>query len=241
MMPLLLGLFVAAILIARRLVRERRTRAVSTAHALRVSARLLSDDAARVATQLATTGADGSALAAHARAEELLASAASADDLRMVAAFLAEAQGRQATTQSPCFFDPSHGSADTDVAWPASDPTVTLPACAADAQLLADGLPPESRTVRCEDRSVRWFEAGPAYDAYANAWFGTTAAVNSVESVRRSARTAGKTSGAWDRIGWAPCSIGGLGEGPNGVHRLGQMLSGQHLESSGHPTAQRRR
>jgi hypothetical protein len=241
MIPLLLGLFIAAILIARRLLRERRYRAVSAAHALRVGARLLSADAARVATQLATADSDGRAMAAHARAEKLLASAASADDLRMAAASLAEAQGGRATAQSPCFFDPSHGSAATEVGWPVSDPTVTLPACAADARLLAAGQSPDSRMVRREDRSVPWFEAGPAYDAYASAWFGASAAADSVESVRRSATASGKTAGAWDRIRWAPCSIGGLGEGPNGVHRLGQMLSGQHLGNSTYPTAQRRR
>ena len=48
----------------------------------------------------------------------------------------------------PCFFDPRHGPSVEDVQWaPPDGAPRTVPACAADAQRVHDGLEPESRQV----------------------------------------------------------------------------------------------
>lgn len=264
-------LLLALVIRARSVLRRRQDRTLREVRALRLARSQLDADSARLGSQLAgldlatmTVGATPElarqvrddhhrALATHASATQLLVSAAAVDDLVLAATALADAhlvlatllarvQGSPLPQQGPpCFFDPAHGPAATEVTWPADDPAAsTLPACASDAGLLAAGQRPDSAMVRLGDSTVRWFEAGSAYDAYAHAWFGTGPVAEAVDFVRRSTPLAEETACEWDHIGWAPRSNGGLGEAPPTVHhRLGQLASGQHLDRSGRSSVRR--
>ena len=68
----------------------------------------------------------------------------------------------------PCFFNPAHGPAHTDVEWaPLGGVAREIPVCLADANRLAQGAEPEARMVRSGSKMVPWYEAGPRYAAYA--------------------------------------------------------------------------
>jgi hypothetical protein len=73
----------------------------------------------------------------------------------------------------PCFFDPRHGPSTTDVEWapPGGSPR-PVPACAADAQRLADGQDPDIRQVAVGGGSMPYWNAGPAYLPWAGGFFG---------------------------------------------------------------------
>ncbi|MEV5773633.1 hypothetical protein [Streptomyces antimycoticus] len=74
----------------------------------------------------------------------------------------------------PCFFDPRHGPSVRDVQWaPSGGSRRSVPACAADATRIDDGLDPDSRTVPIGgDRRRPYWEAGPAYGPWASGYFG---------------------------------------------------------------------
>ena len=75
--------------------------------------------------------------------------------------------------RAPCFFDPRHGPSVTDVEWapPGGSPR-PVPACAADAQAVADGVEPHMREVAVGGRSVPYWQAGPAFAPWAGGFFG---------------------------------------------------------------------
>ncbi|HEU5044018.1 MAG TPA: hypothetical protein VFT75_07780 [Nocardioidaceae bacterium] len=75
--------------------------------------------------------------------------------------------------RSPCFFDPRHGASSDEVMW--TDPvhgTRTVPACARDAALVAEGGNPSMRVVRVGGRHPAYWEAGAPAAAYYLGWFG---------------------------------------------------------------------
>ncbi|MEU8828425.1 hypothetical protein [Streptomyces sp. NPDC048636] len=73
----------------------------------------------------------------------------------------------------PCFFDPRHGPSVRDVTWaPAGGAERSVPACAADATRIEDGLEPDTRTVAVGDGRRPYWEAGPAYAPWAGGYFG---------------------------------------------------------------------
>ncbi|WP_167536354.1 hypothetical protein [Streptomyces ficellus] len=75
--------------------------------------------------------------------------------------------------RAPCFFDPRHGPADTEVEWaPAGGAAREVPVCAADAARLAEGQDPMTRTVETEHGRRPYWEAGPAYGPWAGGYFG---------------------------------------------------------------------
>jgi hypothetical protein len=64
------------------------------------------------------------------------------------------------TRRDPCFFNPQHGPAATDVAWtPPGGVERKVPVCRSDANRLAQGEQPAIRLVRVGDRYVPWYEA----------------------------------------------------------------------------------
>ncbi len=72
----------------------------------------------------------------------------------------------------PCFFDPRHGPSVEDIEWqPAGGVTRPVPACAADAQRIRDGLDPMSRTVTVGGRERPYWES-PTYGPYAGGYYG---------------------------------------------------------------------
>jgi hypothetical protein len=74
----------------------------------------------------------------------------------------------------PCFFDPAHGPSLEDVQWaPPHGTTRTVPACRECAFRIGAGNEPESRMVNVgEGRYKPYWEAGPAYGAWAGGYFG---------------------------------------------------------------------
>ncbi|MER6634326.1 hypothetical protein ACFV2I_01875 [Streptomyces microflavus] len=74
----------------------------------------------------------------------------------------------------PCFFDPRHGPAVTDVLWtPSGGASREVPVCGADEARLSRGEDPMSRTVDVGDGNRRpYWEAGPAYGPWAGGYFG---------------------------------------------------------------------
>ncbi|MGI5357647.1 hypothetical protein ACQI4E_20325 [Streptomyces sp. CA-252508] len=75
--------------------------------------------------------------------------------------------------RAPCFFDPRHGPATTEVEWSPSGGAVReVPVCAADAARLAQGEDPMARTVDTEYGRRPYWEAGPAYGPWAGGYFG---------------------------------------------------------------------
>ncbi len=74
----------------------------------------------------------------------------------------------------PCFLNPAHGPAEVRVDWaPEGQPSLQVPVCRADADRLLLGVAPEVRLVRAGGRYVPWFQAGTAYRAYAEGYFGS--------------------------------------------------------------------
>lgn len=74
----------------------------------------------------------------------------------------------------PCFFDPRHGPSVEDIEWaPPGGMPRSVPACAADATRIKDGLDPDVRLVPVGDGEQRpYWDAGPAYGGWAGGYFG---------------------------------------------------------------------
>lgn len=73
----------------------------------------------------------------------------------------------------PCFFDPRHGLSVTDVPWTPEGGTVRqVPACALDAERVRAGAEPDTRKVMVGSRRVPYWQGGPAYQPYAQGYFG---------------------------------------------------------------------
>jgi hypothetical protein len=74
----------------------------------------------------------------------------------------------------PCFFNPQHGPSVGDVMWnPPGRGTRLVPACSQDAARVAARERPEVRKVKIGQRTVPYWEAGAAYQPYAQGYFQT--------------------------------------------------------------------
>jgi hypothetical protein len=137
------------------------------------------------------------ALDAYERAKELVRYAAAADDVRSVTSALEDGRFAQACLiarrdgtplpdrRPPCFFNPNHGPARTDVMWaPPGGVEREIPVCLADARRLEAGQPPEIRLVRLGNRRVPWFMSGPAYEAYAQGYYGVAVETGRLQADR---------------------------------------------------------
>jgi hypothetical protein len=77
--------------------------------------------------------------------------------------------------RSPCFFDPRHGPSVEDVEWAPPDGAPRMvPACAADAQRIHDGLEPMARQVPAGagGRATPYWNAPGYYGPWAGGYFG---------------------------------------------------------------------
>lgn len=69
--------------------------------------------------------------------------------------------------RTPCFFDPSHGPASTEVLWNMTGKgTRKVPACAQDAARQADGERPEVKMVLVNGKEVPYWAAGGLHQPY---------------------------------------------------------------------------
>ncbi len=74
--------------------------------------------------------------------------------------------------RTPCFFDPRHGPAATEVVWTTGRlGTRRVPACAQDAARVAHRESPQVRTVDEGGLQVPYWEAGAAYEPYRSGYF----------------------------------------------------------------------
>jgi hypothetical protein len=127
----------------------------------------------------------GLAVERYGQAEEALDRARRPEDVQPVTELLeegrwameaarAEMEGREAPERRPpCFFDPRHGPSVTDVEWtpPGGQPR-EVPACAADAVRVQDGVEPDMRQVAVNGQMVPYWQAGPAFGPWAGGFFG---------------------------------------------------------------------
>ena len=119
------------------------------------------------------------ALNSYERGTAALDAARSVKDMGAVSRAIAEGQYHLASAQALaagepkpdrrplCFFDPRHGMSVRDVLWtpPDGGPPRPVPACAADARKVEQGIEPEMRTVEVRGAPVNYVNAGfaPAY------------------------------------------------------------------------------
>ena len=113
----------------------------------------------------------------------------------------------------PCFFDPRHGPSVEDVEWapPGGAPRM-VPACAADAQRVHDGLEPESRQVMAGAGGMTPYWNAPGYyGPWAGGYFG---------GFPMGGLFTGLLLGSWLGGGWGwggyPVYVGGDGGGDAG-------------------------
>ncbi|TDD93715.1 hypothetical protein [Actinomadura rubrisoli] len=74
--------------------------------------------------------------------------------------------------RAPCFFNPQHGPSVQDVTWaPPGGVARSVPACAADAEAVLNGVDPDVRMVPYGGGRRPYWDAGPAYAPYAGGYY----------------------------------------------------------------------
>jgi hypothetical protein len=172
----------------RRALHQRREDRLEAAEAFRIGRRVVDEDVTVFGEQLAelhvdtlTTELDSPMLSDYQRALEcyeratlLLRDAASVADVAELSSVLADGRFARACVlarrdgddlphrREPCFFDPQHGPAATDVTWtPQGGVERQVPVCRGDANRLANGQLPLVRIVATAGGLVPWYVAGP--------------------------------------------------------------------------------
>jgi hypothetical protein len=218
---------------ARRSLGARRERRLQASDHLRLSRKAADEDVTVFGEELTelhfetlTTELDADmgrdyqqALDAYERAKELVRSAAAPEDVRSVTSTLEDGRFAQACLlarrngdplpdrRPPCFFNPAHGPARTDIMWaPPGGVEREIQVCLMDAHRLEEGQAPEIRLVRLGNRRVPWFMSGPAYESYALGYYGAAIEAGGLQADRLTAMyggiaVAGGGSGAW--AGWS--------------------------------------
>lgn len=181
----ILLLLVAAVPV-RRALAARRERELVAKEAFRANRKMVEEDVTVFGEQVAdlhvhtlAVELDGamqadyrSALTCYDQAKDLLAAAATTDDVAAVTTILEDGRyaracllARHDGTELParreeCFFNPQHGPSMVDVTWaPPGGTERRIAVCASDARRLAGGEQPEIRLVRVGDRYVPWYAA----------------------------------------------------------------------------------
>jgi hypothetical protein len=132
----------------------------------------------------AAADAYSAAVAAYERAERSYDRARTPEELEPVAATLADgwyeltrarallAGSEPPARRPPCFFDPRHGQSTRDVEWaPDGSAPRRVAACAADAELLAQGAAPATRHVLVDGRAVPYWDAPPSFAPWLSGYY----------------------------------------------------------------------
>jgi hypothetical protein len=119
------------------------------------------------------------------RAEQGLDAARSPQDLQPVSSELERGRYEMESTKAllegrtppersaPCFFDPRHGPSVRTVEWaPPGGTPRPVPACAADAQRVEEGLDPNVREIEYAGRRVPYWAAPAAYTPFFGGFYG---------------------------------------------------------------------
>lgn len=181
----LLVLLVAAVPV-RRVLARRRDAELAALEAFRVNRKVADEDVTAFGEQVAELHVDTlataldpamtddyqKALDSYEEAKRRLAEATTVGEVAGVtnvlddgryarACVLARRDGQDLPQRrEPCFFNPQHGPAVTDLAWaPPNGVERQIAVCGADARRLEAGEAPDVRLVRVGDRYVRWYEA----------------------------------------------------------------------------------
>lgn len=196
---LVLAVLLASSLPVRRMLASRRTAELEASGNFRLGRRAADEDVTRLGEELTelhfetlTDELDHDmradyqrALDAYEEAKALVRAAERAEDVTTVthtledgrfamACVLARRDGDELPARRPpCFFNPAHGPARTDVTWaPPGGVEREIPVCFPCRERLAEGVTPDVRRVRFGNRTVPWFQGGPAYGAYAEGYYG---------------------------------------------------------------------
>ncbi|NED99725.1 hypothetical protein [Phytoactinopolyspora halotolerans] len=117
----------------------------------------------------------------------------------------------------PCFFDPRHGPSVDDVLWaPPGGVNRTVPVCAADATRIRDGENPDTRMVTVDGERRPYWDAGPAYGAWAAGYYGAVLPAMMVGTMLGTTMTAPLAYGAADAGAGADGGGGDFGGGFGG-------------------------
>ena len=197
---IVLVLLVAAVPVRRALTR-RRDAELAALEAFRVNRKIADEDVTVLGEQVAELHVDTlatpldpnmredyqQALDSYEKAKLLLAGATTVGDITGVTTALEDGRFARACVlarlegadlpqrREPCFFNPQHGPAVTDLAWaPPNGVERQIAVCGADARRLETGEAPDVRLVRVGDRYVKWYEVD-AQRGLLTATFGTEA------------------------------------------------------------------
>jgi hypothetical protein len=158
------------------------------------------------------------ALDSYERAKELVGTASSGEDVRSVTSMLEDGRFAQACLlarrdgdplpdrRPPCFFNPAHGPARTDVMWaPPGGVAREIPVCPVCSHRLEEGQVPEIRLVRLGNRRVPWFTSGPAYESWALGYYGAAVETGRLQADRLTGMYGGPVlaGGPGDWSGWS--------------------------------------
>ncbi|NHC46936.1 hypothetical protein [Motilibacter aurantiacus] len=141
-------------------------------------------DIGRAADEATTRDYRG-ALDAYDRSKAALEAAQGPEDLAAVSEHLEEGRWRMECVRArlagrlvperrpPCFFNPRHGPSVTEVEWsPDGGAPRTVPVCELDAERLARGEEPDSRTVLVRGAPTPYWSAPAAYSPYTGGYYG---------------------------------------------------------------------
>jgi hypothetical protein len=122
----------------------------------------------------------------------------------LMASAEARLEGARPPERRPaCFFDPRHGPSVRDVEWsPDGGRPRAVPACAACALRVEEGVEPESRQVLSGGRMMPYWAAGPMYGGYFGGFF--------------PGLILGEMLGGFGGLGWGGPVIGGWDGGGDG-------------------------
>ncbi len=182
----------ALFLSSRRKRREREQQLAEVKTAAQEDLLALSDDirALDIDTKMPGTKPEAlthysQAVDSYQRATESLDHARRIEDMAQVSSALEEGRYSMASTRallegrslperrSPCFFDPRHGPSVEDVTWePPGGVPRQVPACAADADRIHNGIEPHTREVLVNDRRVPFYQAPAYYGPWYGGYFG---------------------------------------------------------------------
>jgi uncharacterized membrane protein YgcG len=116
------------------------------------------------------------------------------------------------TRRPPCFFDPRHGLSVADVEWaPPGGTPRSVPACTLDVERVRAGADPDARQVMVGAQRLPYYQAGPAYQPYAQGYFGAFAGMN----MRFTGLLLGSMMGGFGDLGgdWGGDGGGDAGDG----------------------------
>lgn len=177
------------------------------------------------------------ALGAYETATQNLDRAKRPQDLQQVTEALADGrysmeaakailEGRQLPARrAPCFFDPRHGPSVEDVTWaPDGGSPRKVPACAADAQLIAQGESPHSREITVRGERMPYWDAPGYYGPWAGGWFGGFGGYGLLQGFLLGSMFGGGWGGGWG---------GGFGQDMGGGFEGGDFGGGDFGDFGG--------